>query len=200
MNKTEFLAALERALSGLPEQDVREQLAFYGELIDDRVEEGLSEEEAVKERGSVDEIAKQTLADIPLSRLVKERVKPKRALRAWEIVLVVLGFPLWFPLLLAAAVVVLALYIVLWALVIVLWAVEISLWACVLGGIAAAVIYFVKGAALQGIVMLGAALVCAGLSIFLFFGCVAASKGVVILAKKIARGIKSLFVRKERVK
>lgn len=200
MNKTEFLAALERALSGLPEQDVRERLAFYGELIDDRVEEGLSEEEAVKERGSVDEIAKQTLADIPLSRLVKERVKPKRALRAWEIVLLVLGFPLWFPLLLAAAVVVLALYIVLWALVIVLWAVEISLWACVLGGIAAAVFYFVKGAALQGIVMLSAALVCAGLSIFLFFGCVAASKGVVILAKKIARGIKSLFVRKERVK
>lgn len=200
MNKTEFLAALERALSGLPEQDVQERLAFYGELIDDRVEEGLSEEEAVKERGSVDEIAKQTLADIPLSRLVKERVKPKRALRAWEIVLLVLGFPLWFPLLLAAAVVVLALYIVLWALVIALWAVEVSLWVCALGGIAAAVFYFVKGTALQGIVMLGAALVCAGLSIFLFFGCVAASKGVVILAKKIARGIKSLFVRKERVK
>ena len=109
MNKTEFLAALERALSGLPEQDVQERLSFYGELIDDRVEEGLSEEEAVKERGSVDEIAKQTLADIPLSRLVRERVKPKRALRAWEIVLLVLGFPLWFPLLLAAAVVVLAL-------------------------------------------------------------------------------------------
>lgn len=200
MNKTEFLAALENALSGLPEQDVKERLAFYGELIDDRMEEGLSEEEAVKERGSVEEIAEQTLADIPLSRLVKERVKPKRALRAWEIVLVVLGFPLWFPLLLAAAVVVLALYIVLWALVIVLWAVEISLWACVLGGIAAAVFYFVKGAALQGLVMLGAALVCAGLSIFLFFGCVAASKGVVILAKKIARGLKSLFVRKERAK
>ncbi len=200
MNKTEFLAALERALRGLPQKDVEERLAFYGELIDDRMEEGLSEEEAVAERGSVDEIAKQTLADIPLSRLVKERVKPNRALRAWEIVLVVGGFPLWFPLLLAAAVVVLALYIVLWALVIVLWAVEISLWACALGGIVAAVFYFVKGTALQGIVMLGAALVCAGLSIFLFFGCVAASKGVVILAKKIARGLKSLFVRKERAK
>ena len=200
MNKTEFLAALERALRGLPQKDVEERLAFYGELIDDRMEEGLSEEEAVAERGSVDEIAKQTLADIPLSRLVKERVKPNRALRAWEIVLVVGGLPLWFPLLLAAAVVVLALYIVLWALVIVLWAVEISLWACALGGIVAAVFYFVKGTALQGIVMLGAALVCAGLSIFLFFGCVAASKGVVILAKKIARGLKSLFVRKERAK
>lgn len=200
MNKTEFLAALKNALSGLPQQDIEERLAFYSELIDDRMEEGLSEEEAVKERGSVESIAEQTLADIPLSRLVKERVKPKRALRAWEIVLIVLGFPLWFPLLLAAAVVVLALYIVLWALVIVLWAIEVALWACALGGIAAAVFYFVKDTALQGIVMLGAALVCAGLSIFLFFGCVAASKGVVILAKKIARGIKSLFVRKERIK
>lgn len=200
MNKTEFLAALKNALSGLPQQDIEERLAFYSELIDDRVEEGLSEEEAVAERGSVDSIAEQTLADIPLSRLVKERVKPKRALRAWEIVLIVLGFPLWFPLLLAAAVVVLALYIVLWALVIVLWAIEVVLWACALGGIAAAAFSFVKGNALQGMFLLGSALASAGLSILLFFGCVAASKGAVRLAKKIVRGVKSLFVRKERAK
>ena len=124
----------------------------------------------------------------------------KRALRAWEIVLLVLGFPLWFPLLLAAAVIVLALYIVLWVLVIVLWAIEVSLWACALGGIAAAVISFVEGNVLQGIMLIGAALALTGLSISLFFGCVAASKGVVRLAKKIARGMKSLFIRKERAK
>lgn len=200
MNKETFLTELKNGLSGLPQDDVEERLAFYGEMLDDRMEEGLSEEEAVAGIGSVDEIVAKTVEDIPLSKLVKDKMASKRTPRAWEIVLFALGFPLWFPLLLAAAVIVLALYVVLWALVIVLWAIEVSLWACALGGIAAAVVSFAKGNAPQGLFLFGAALLSAGLSIFLFFACVAASKGVVKLAKKIARGVKSLFIGKERAK
>ena len=47
MNKTEFLNELKDGLSGLPREDVEERLSFYGEMIDDRVEEGMTEEEAV---------------------------------------------------------------------------------------------------------------------------------------------------------
>lgn len=56
MNKQEFLAALAEGLTGLPQADVEERLAFYGEMIDDRMEEGLTEEEAVKEAGPVQDI------------------------------------------------------------------------------------------------------------------------------------------------
>ena len=66
-------------------------------MIDDRMEEGLAEEEAVSSFGTPEEIADQILSEIPLSRLVRERVKPKRALKAWEIVLLVLGSPVWLP-------------------------------------------------------------------------------------------------------
>ena len=45
--------------------------------------------------------------------------------------------------------------------------------------------------------MIGACLVLAGLAILMFLGCLAASKGALLLTKKIALGIKSLFVRKE---
>ena len=49
MNKSEFLGELEKSLSELPEKDRSRSLDYYGEMIDDRTEEGLSEEEAVEE-------------------------------------------------------------------------------------------------------------------------------------------------------
>ena len=47
MGKQEFLAQLRKGLQGLPQEDIEERLTFYSEMIDDRMEEGLSEEEAV---------------------------------------------------------------------------------------------------------------------------------------------------------
>ena len=51
---------------------------------------------------------------------------------------------------------------------------------------------------LFGGVAIGAGLVLAGLSIFFFFGCKASTKGTVWLTKRIALGIKNLFIRKEK--
>ena len=145
MYKEEFLTGLRNALAGLPQNEVNERIAFYGEMIDDHIEEGASESDAVAAIGSVEEIASQIIADIPITKIVKERIKPKRSLRAWEIILIILGFPLWFPLLAAAFAVLLSLYIVLWSLIISLWAVEISLWAGALACVAASVVGFVHG-------------------------------------------------------
>ncbi|MBQ9414135.1 MAG: DUF1700 domain-containing protein [Clostridia bacterium] len=200
MNKQEFLIGLRDALSGFPQDDVEERIAFYGEMIDDRMEEGMDEEEAVAEVGRIDEIREQIVADIPFTKLVKEKVKPKRALRAWEILLIVLGFPVWFPLLVAACAILLSLYIVVWVLLIALWAIEISLWVCTLGGIAAAIVYFIQGSIPPALMMLGTAFVIAGLSIFLFFGCVEASKGILKLTKKAGVGVKSVLIGKENAK
>ena len=47
MNKQEFLAQLRKQLSGLPLKDAEDRITFYSEMIDDRMEEGLSEPEAV---------------------------------------------------------------------------------------------------------------------------------------------------------
>ena len=184
MNKTEFLNELKDGLSGLPREDVEERLSFYGEMIDDRVEEGMTEEEAVAGIGSVDEIASQIVSEIPLSRLVREKAKQRRRLSAWEIVLIIIGLPLWLPLLIAAAAVILSLYVVVWAIIISLWAVDLSLAVGAIGGIAAAVVYFINGNTLPALMTLGAALLLAGLSVFLFFGCLAISKGTVKLTKK----------------
>ena len=56
MTKKQFLDRLGKSLNGLPQEDISERLTFYGEMIDDRAEEGLTEEEAVAGIGSVEEI------------------------------------------------------------------------------------------------------------------------------------------------
>ena len=45
MRKYEFLAELEKRLSSLSGEDKEERLTFYGEMVDDRMEDGLSEED-----------------------------------------------------------------------------------------------------------------------------------------------------------
>ena len=200
MNKQEFLECLRKGLSGLPQEDKEERLTFYSEMIDDRTEEGLLESEAVSAIGTVDAIITQILSDTPLTKLVKEKAKPKRTLKAWEIVLIILGSPIWLSLLIGAFAIILAAYIVVWSVVITLWSIEASFAACTLGGIVSAAVFTFQGNGLTGLAMLSAGVVCAGLSIFMLYGCKSATKGILLLTKKMALGIKTLLVGKEPVK
>ena len=197
MNKEAFLAALKDGLAGLPKEDIDERLSFYEEMIDDRIEEGLTEEAAVEAIGPVDAVINEIVAETPLSKLVKEKIRPKRRMRAWEIVLLVLGFPVWFPLTVVAFVLTFVFYLLLWVLVVCLWAIEAAFWACALAGVAAGVLYLVQGEPALGVMLIGAGLFLAGMSVFLFVGCKAATVGTARLAKKIVHGIKRLFVGKE---
>ena len=197
MTKQEFIVKLTLELNGLPKADIEERVGFYSEMIDDRIEAGLSEEDAVADIGSVEDVVAQILSDIPLGKIVKEKIKPKRRFNWWEITLIAIGSPIWFTLLISAFAIVISLYASLWALVASLWAVGAALAGCALGGIALAVIMFTQSNVLGGIATLGAAFVCAGLSIPLFFACRAATVATAKLAKTIVLATKRLFIRKE---
>lgn len=199
MSKQDFLTQLRKGLSGLPQDDVEERLTFYSEMIEDRIEEGLSEEEAVSAVGDIDEIVQQVIADIPLIRIANERIRPKRHLKVWEIVLLVIGSPIWLSLGIAAAAVILALYVSVWSVIISLWAIFGSLAVCAIGSVPACIIFTAGGSGVSGIAMLAAGIVCAGLSILMFYGCMATTKGTLILTKKIAIWIKNCFIKKEEV-
>lgn len=71
MKKQEFLTALWKQLSDLPNDDVERSLDYYSEMIDDRMEAGMSEEDAVAEIGSVEDVAKQIAADAPKGKTEK---------------------------------------------------------------------------------------------------------------------------------
>ena len=65
MNKLEFLLELSRALEGLPKEEIDEKLGFYNEIIDDKIEDGMSEEDAIAEIGSPEAIAMEIIAEYP---------------------------------------------------------------------------------------------------------------------------------------
>jgi uncharacterized membrane protein len=197
MKKIEFILSLEEQLAGLPQSELEERLLFYSEMIDDRMDEGLSEEEAVAEIGTVDAIVEQIIAEVPLAKLAKEKMKSSNTFKAWEIILLAVGSPIWLSLGIAAFAVIFSLYISLWSVIISLWSVFASLAACGLGGIAAFIVFLCTGQTLTGFAILAAALVCAGLSIFVFFGCKAATEGTCLWTKKICLSIKKRFVKKE---
>ena len=196
MTKLNFVLSLNERLAGLPKDEIEEHLNFYVEMIEDRIEDGMPEEEAVAAVGTVDEIAEEIIAHIPLFKIAKEKIKPKRKPRALEIVLLAVGSPVWLPLAIAAAVVMLALYISLWSIIVSLWSVFASLVGCTIGGVVLSVVLLVSGR-LVGVGMIGVSLVLAGLAILSFIGCSAATKGTVLLTKKIALTIKKRFIKRE---
>ena len=196
MTKLNFVLSLNERLAGLPKDEIEEHLNFYVEMIEDRIEDGMPEEEAVAAVGTVDEIAEEIIAHIPLFKIAKEKIKPKRKPRALEIVLLAVGSPVWLPLAIAAAVVMLALYISLWSIIVSLWSVFASLVGCTIGGVVLSVVLLVSGR-LVGVGMIGVSLVLAGLAILSFIGCSAATKGTVLLTKKTALTIKKRFIKRE---
>ncbi len=196
MTKQEFLLELKKALNGLSQNEINERLNFYSEMIDDRIEDGVSEEDAVSAVGDAEEIAEQIILETPLLKLAKERIKPKRRLTALEIVLLILGFPIWFSVGVSIFAVILSLYICVWTVVISLWAVFVSLVASGFGVILAGIVFSLNENILSGIASIGAGIACLGISIFAFFACKAATKGVLILTKKIALFTKNCFIKK----
>ena len=188
MTKMEFIATLYLGLSGLPTEDIEERVLFYTEMIDDRIEEGMPEEEAVAAAGDVDEIISGIFAEIPLSKIVKKKIKPRK-LPTGAIVAICVGAPLWVPLLIAVVAVALSIYISLWSIIISLWATAVSLSLSALGFILGGAVLLGSNA-LSGAFLFSAALLCAGLGILFLFLCKAATKGVAQLTKNFFTAIK----------
>ena len=195
MNKNEFLARLGELLSDASEVDTAPSLDYYGEMIDDLVENGMSEEDAVASIGTPDAIAFEICPDTAFKR-VTAKTKPKRSLSTTHIVLLIVGSPIWLSLLISAAAVVFSLYVSLWAVIISLCSVPISLAACALYGILSFVPYAIESDIALGAIMLGGGIACAGLSILAFIGYNALTRVAAVLTKKSFIGIKSLFVKR----
>ena len=196
MTRIQFILELGKRLDGLPTNEVEDRLNFYSEMISDRIEDGLSEEEAVAAIGAVDEIAEQIIADIPLTKIVKEKIKPKRRLCVWEILLLVLGSPVWLSLLIAVFAVAISIYCSVWAVIISLWAVFVSFVGCAFGLTVGGAMLAIGGNALPGVATIGAGISCAGLAIFAFYGCKIATRAILLLTKKTLHAIKSRFIKR----
>ncbi len=196
MTKADFLRLLERALMQLSEEERQKNLEYYSELLDDMMEEGMTEAEATAKLGSPNQIAQNILQEMPLSKLVSTRMKPRSGWTPLAVVLAVVGSPVWVPLLLAVVAIVLALFVSIWALGFAAVAVVIALAVAVV----AAPIFAVRAAVMTlplGLMLLGAGLVLLGLCVLGGLMAVELCKLLWQLTVWLAHKIKGLFIRKE---
>lgn len=203
MNKQEFLSRLRTGLCGVSKGEREERLTFYSEMIDDRIEEGLSEEEAVAAVGTVEDVLAQV--DIEKGATQQINLSDGKKRNVFAATLLILGSPVWVSLFIAAFAVVLSLYVAVWAGVIVsLWAIVVSLWAAFFsfvaggfGGVIYGVVLICMGNTLTGIVFIAGAFACAGLAVFTFLGCKVLTKASLFITVKTAKLSVMPFRKKE---
>lgn len=188
MGKQEFLDRLKKGLSGLPKKELAERLSFYSEMIDDRMEEGLSETEAVVAVGTVEQITAQILADMPPK-------KAKKGHKTGWILALIFGAPVWLSLLAVA----LSLCASIWAIVVSLWVVAVAVACGAVGSFFSGVAHVCQGNYLGGLAWIGVAIFCVGLAIFMLFVCKWTIKGAVFLTKAPFRAMKKRRAKKEVV-
>ncbi len=192
MNKTEFSQALRRALGKLPSYEVEQSIAFYEEMIADRMEDGMREEEAVA-LGPVEAIAAQIIAETP--PIPKAIAKANTGSRTLNVVLLVVFSPLWVPVVLVLALAVFMVYLSIWMVIVALWTAVAVLILCAPIGFFLLAWCLANGYPLTGLFQLGAGLAASGLGLFAWFGVLAASKGLVSLTGTFGRWVKSRFVK-----
>ena len=192
MNKQEFLTELGSRLSGLNEKERQSRLNFYAEMIDDMVDEGKTEERAVEEIGGADKVVRDIADDTPLTRILKGKIKPEKKIGGGKTALIVLGFPVWFPLLTVAVVLMLVAVILTWAFVLVAYAAEASAAVSALGSAVMFLFYLFGGKTV--LLFLGAAISATGLSFLLWFVCKKLTALTVKADRAILLGIKTILI------
>ena len=194
MNRNEFISELKKKWSVLPSDDTEKILEYYGEMIDDRTDDGMTEEEAVKYVGTPDDIASQIISDTSVSKIVKAKVKKSKPKSAVVKTLLIIGSPLWVSLLIALVSVIITLYVVIYTLVIVYYVCAAAFAASALFGICTAVISGLFN--LKAMFFVGTGLVCAGLSILMSCFSKNVISFAVWLTKKIPAAIKLCFTKR----
>lgn len=197
MTRTEYLLSLDAALGQLPEMERKKQLDFYSEMIDDMLEDGMSEAEAVEKLGDPHAAAEKVLQELPLKALVRSRMRPSGGWTAATIVLLILGSPIWFSLLIALMAVVLSVYVVIWALIAALFAVVVAIGAAGLASVVL-LLWALPGSLAAVLMIGGAGIGLMGLAVLAFVGAVYGARALVRLTGLLALWIRSLFIRRER--
>lgn len=186
MRKADFLAQLHRKLSTLPHSEVEATIEYYSEMIDDYIESGYSQDEAIARLGGVENIAAQVLAGAHAPTYEAYGAQ-KRERSGFVTAMLIVGFPVWFSLLVSAFVILLAVAIVIACVAILVpWVLVVAFGASAIALLVATPTILVNDSIAAAILVLGAALVLAALCIL----CIVAS---IPLTKLAARAIGAMF-------
>lgn len=200
MTRDEFLSTLKSAVSSMPYSEVEKALSYYSESIEDHMEDGMSEEEAVAHMGDMGSIIKSIEEDFSIGSLVKNKIidsKNKSKNIVLWMILLICGSPLWVPLTMGVVLTVLVLYFMIWAILASIYAAEAVLALSGVLGIVMGIIYCFIKAPVTGFMIIGVAIACIGIAIICFMPIGFISKKLLHLTVFSWRKIKGLFATKE---
>lgn len=181
MTKLEFINQLGDLLSTLPPDEVKPILDYYLESIADRMDDGMTEEEAIASLGDPGELAQKHLSEMVPPKapepeteslvIPEEYLEPKprkHRLPLWAIILLIIGFPVWGGIGIGILGAVLGIYVAIWSI---LLSLLVAAGSMILGGIAgvvAACFGFVVPASPPVLVLaMGLSLICTALGFLL---------------------------------
>lgn len=156
MNKKEFLKKVEQYLVDLNDIERNRFVSYYKEIIEDYLENGLTEQESIEKIGSPKEIAAMILEKTKSAMLPVQDGKS-----LLERFFVLITFPVW-------GMMILSLCIMVSCVPISLFAIEIGLLIVGVVSIIGAPLVMVDFYISVGIVQLGVGIICFGISIILF--------------------------------
>ena len=196
MNRKEYLDRLEDLLACLPREQRAESLAFYGEMIDDRIEEGMTEEEAVAALDAPGTAAEAILDELPAVPRAVAKTRRKSRVLLWAAVIV--GSPIWLSLLAAFVAVAVSVYACIWVLAVCIWIVAVALVLAFPLGLLLAFWGMCVGNAPYALVQAGMGLVGLALGALCFKGAWAASRQLVRLSRIWIAKATSPFFRRHK--
>lgn len=200
MKKNEFLDKLRLEIHSLPYDEVEKTIAYYDEMISDRMEDGSSEDEAVASLGTPESIARDLLAHQPFSTIIKRRYEDFKKKNdpnntAAVVVIMILLFPVWFPIAMSALSFAASIFAGIGSLIIALWAISLAIGVGGIALIISSVFGFATAFIPTGFFAIGSGIALIGLSILAFVGAYYGTIGIVKLLGLIIHSIKKLFVR-----
>lgn len=176
MDRTQFLAALEKRLKPLPKEERSEALSYYSEYL---------EEGSVEDLGSVDEIARQILDQCAVKSL--DSGKKSGSLKTlWIVILSVFAAPIALPVAIALGAVMLAVFVAVFAVVlsVIISGVAVIVYGLALAYLAVTVLYV---APVNMLMTLGYAFLSLGGGTLLLIGTFYAAKFTIMLIAMLLR-------------
>lgn len=101
MDKTDFLVDLQKKLKRYGVKNANDYIDYYSEYLDDLIENGMSDYEAINKIGGLQKVLLEILSD-------ENVVIPQTSKRAMGLLFLSLGLPLWGPVVAGIYIIILA--------------------------------------------------------------------------------------------
>lgn len=184
--RNEFFTQLGQELYSLPHEDRQRFLAYYVEILEDYLENGSTEQEALEKMGSPQAIAREIQEETQASQ--EKEVPPSQPSQRTKFsamrIVALVTLPFWGTLLLCAATFLLCLIIVIWCLPLITGALALS---GVLIGIVSLIgaPLLLSGSTAVGVIQLGLGIAMLGLALLMGVAAVQSARGCAALTKRL---------------